>query len=456
MPQRRRPPLNSPLSDQEVAALTQLANGNALHQQREADREAQLASRLPLFHSTASACEAQPGGMKILMISDVYFPRVNGVSTSIASFRGALERLGHSVTLICPDYPLGQVDEPGVLRIRSHRVPGDPEDRMMRYRDLLALTPQFAGKAFDLIHVHTPFTAHYAGVALGRRLGLPVVATYHTLFEEYVHHYIRWLPRRWLRWAARRLSVHQCQQLDALIAPSRAMQDALSRYGVTTPTTVIATGLALESFCHTQGAQHDSDFRAHYHLPQEARLLLYVGRAAFEKNINFLIDMLPKVLAEHPTTRLIITGEGPAHDSLVRRAEEIGLAESVLFLGYLDRNGPLQAAYRAADVFVFASRTETQGLVLLEAMVLGTPVVSTAAMGTLDVLKEGEGCLIAEENHDDFASKVNRLLSDDTLRQQLAERAQSYAASWHEDTKSTELVSLYRQILGASLINMSK
>ncbi|TVU91060.1 glycosyltransferase [Vreelandella titanicae] len=453
MPQRRRPPLSASLSDQEVAALTQLANGNALHRQREADRQARQASALTLRHATASTAETQSGSMKILMISDVYFPRVNGVSTSIASFRGALERLGYSVTLICPDYPLGQVDEPGVMRIRSRRIPGDPEDRMMRYRDLLALTPQLADVAFDLIHVHTPFTAHYAGVALGRRLNIPVIATYHTLFEEYIHHYIRWLPRGWLRLAARRLSVHQCQQLDALVAPSRAMQDALSRYGVTTPTTVIATGLALESFCHSQGGQDDSDFRTHYNLPQEAQLLLYVGRAAFEKNIDFLIDMLPKVLAEHPATRLIITGEGPAHDSLVQRAQEIGVADAVLFLGYLDRNGPLQAAYRAADVFVFASRTETQGLVLLEAMALGTPVVSTAMMGTLDVLKEGEGCLIAEDNHDDFATKVNRLLNDETLRQQLAERAQVYVASWHEDAKSENLVALYRKLTDERLSN---
>ncbi|MEH6641377.1 glycosyltransferase [Vreelandella glaciei] len=456
MPQRRRPYLSSPLSDPELAALTQLANGNALHLQREADRKARLASTLTLFHPAASTTNMPQSGMKVLMISDVYFPRVNGVSTSIASFHGALERLGHSVMLICPDYPVGQVDEPGVLRIPSRGVPGDPEDRMMRYRDLLALAPSLADETFDLIHVHTPFTAHYAGVALGRRLGLPVIATYHTLFEEYVHHYIRWLPRRWLRLAARRLSVHQCQQLDALVAPSRAMQETLTRYGVTTPSTVIPTGLSLESFCHPQGAQDDSDFRAHYDLPTDARLLLYVGRAAFEKNIDFLIDMLPKVLAEHPTARLIITGEGPAHDSLVRRAQEVGVAESVLFLGYLDRHGPLQAAYRAADVFVFASRTETQGLVLLEAMALGTPVVSTAMMGTLDVLKEGEGCLIAEDTHDDFAAKVNRLLRDNALCQQLAKRAQAYAASWHEDAKSAELVSLYRQIAAESLARGSK
>ncbi|WP_416139513.1 glycosyltransferase [Halomonas sp. HK25] len=434
MPRRAR----KPLSEAEIDQLILLARGNALARQLSAERTERAAAALR--HRVTLP---QQGGdtLKILMISDVYFPRVNGVSTSIASFRGALERQGHSVTLICPDYPVGQVDEPGVLRIASRGVPGDPEDRMMRYRDVLALGPQLGEQAFDLVHVHTPFVAHYAGIKLGRRLGVPVVATYHTLFEEYLHHYVRWVPDRWLRFAARRFSVRQCHQLDGLIAPSQAMREALARYGVSTPMAVIPTGLALETFTRPQ---EESDFRSRYGLPPESRLLLFVGRAAHEKNIGFLIEMLPRVLAEHPDARLIITGEGPAQDALARQAREAGLSDAVVFLGYLDRDGPLQAAYRAADLFVFASRTETQGLVLLEALALGTPVVSTAVMGTRDVLRDGEGCLIAEDDLDDFAAKVNRLLGDDNLRQTLAKRARSYAADWHEDAKAAELAEFYR------------
>lgn len=385
--------------------------------------------------------------MKLLMLSDVYFPRVNGVSTSIASFRGALERQGHRVTLICPDYPVGQVDEPGVRRIASRGIPGDPEDRLMRYRRVLALAEPLAQEGFDLIHVHTPFVAHYAGLALGRRLGIPVVASYHTLFEEYLHHYVRWLPRAWLRFAARRLSVRQCRQLRALVVPSRAMAEALADYGVTTPLTVIPTGLALEPF--TQ-AGLPGDFRARHGLPQRARLLLFVGRTAHEKNIGFLITMLPRVLATHPETHLVITGEGPARESLARQAEALGVARAVHFLGYLGRHGPLQAAYRAADAFVFASRTETQGLVLLEALALGTPVVSTAVMGTREVLVEGEGCLIAEENIEDFAAKVNRLLADPRLAGELSRRGQTQARHWHEDAKAAELAAFYRHYAGDS------
>lgn len=445
MPRRAR----KPLSEAEVEYLIRLARGNALAQRIQAELRARLAPAAAALQAATGAAEARPGALRVLMLSDVYFPRINGVSTSIASFRGALQRRGHSVTLVCPDYPVGQVDEPGVIRISSRSVPGDPEDRMMRYRELLALAAPLTEQAFDLIHVHTPFVAHYGGIGLGRRLGIPVVATYHTLFEEYLHHYVRWLPRRWLRFAARRLSVSQCHRLDALIAPSRAMQSALTRYGVTTPMAVIPTGLALEAFTHSH---EKSNFRARYGLPTHARLLLFVGRAAHEKNIGFLIEMLPRVLASHPDTRLIITGEGPAQDALARLAREIGVGAAVLFLGYLHRDGPLQAAYRAADLFVFSSRTETQGLVLLEAMALGTPVVSTAVMGTRDVLTEGEGCLIAEETHDDFAAKVNRVLEDDDLRRALVQRGRAYAAGWHEDAKAAELAELYRRVTAPSAL----
>ena len=383
--------------------------------------------------------------MKILMISDVYFPRINGVSTSIESFRRALTRLGHSVTLICPDYPAGHEDDPAILRIRSRGVLTDPEDRMMHYRRILALAPELAAQGFDLIHVHTPFVAHYAGLALSTRLGLPVFETCHTLFEEYLHHYLTWLPASLLRFAARRVAVRQCQTVAALISPSTPMREALVRYGVSRPISVVATGLPLEAFAAGGESQVSAaDTRRGFDIDAEAPLLLFVGRAAHEKNIAFLIEMLPRVLAYHPGATLVVAGEGPARQALARRARAAGVEASVRFVGYLARDGELQALYRAADVFVFASRTETQGLVLLEAMALGTPVVSTAVMGTRDVLCDGEGCLVAEDDEAGFAATVNRLLDDSLLRSELAQRAVAYAGLWHEDAQAAALLECYQ------------
>jgi glycosyltransferase involved in cell wall biosynthesis len=158
--------------------------------------------------------------MRILMISDVYFPRVNGVSTSIQTFRRELASLGHETHLIAPAYPAEYPLEPGITRIRSRAVPLDPEDRIMSAGDIRALHARLAAQRYDLVHVQTPFVAHYAGVALAARLGLPCVESYHTFFEEYLFHYVSFLPKRWMRAAARRFSRAQGNSVAALVVPS--------------------------------------------------------------------------------------------------------------------------------------------------------------------------------------------------------------------------------------------
>jgi len=146
------------------------------------------------------------GRLRVLMVSDVCHPRVNGVSTSIETFAASLARLGVRVTLVAPDYP-GLVDGidsaaancAEVVRIPSRAVPLDPEDRLMDWRYLGSLDRRLASADFDLVHVQTPFAAHYAGQRFARRRRIPCVSTYHTHFEEYLFHYIRFLPRGLLR-----------------------------------------------------------------------------------------------------------------------------------------------------------------------------------------------------------------------------------------------------------------
>lgn len=393
--------------------------------------------------------QRQDALVHILMISDVYFPRINGVSTSIHSFRSELIRAGHRVTLICPDYPEAQTltraldhhDDEDILRIPARAVLLDPEDRMMRFSAITALIPLLRGRSLDIVHIHTPFVAHYAGIKLARALGVPVVESYHTFFEEYLYNYIRWLPRDWLRGAARYFSRSQCNAVDGLIVPSSPMQHALARYGVTTEMHIIPTGLTLDAFLTPPA----TDFRATLGLNPAQPMLLYVGRVALEKNIDFLLDMLPSVRAAHPTAVLVIAGEGPAESQLRRRVAEQQLDDAVRFVGYMRRDGELQDAYRAADLFVFSSRTETQGLVLLEALALGTPVVALGVMGTRDVLHENGGCRIPEDNPAAFGQVVNTLLSDDALRAQLKSDAITYAKSWSAGEKTRTLLTRYEQ-----------
>jgi glycosyltransferase involved in cell wall biosynthesis len=381
--------------------------------------------------------------VRILFVSDVYFPRVNGVSTSIQTFRRELAALGHETALVAPAYPESRADEPGIVRVASRRVPLDPEDRAMRWPELRSVHGRLAGERPDLVHIHTPFFAHYAGLSLARRWGVPAVATYHTLFEEYLFHYLKLAPRAAMRALARRFSRAQCNALDAVVVPSTAMRDTLARYGVATPLTIIPTGIRPAEFAGGDGAR----FRARHGIDAGRPVALFVGRVAFEKNIEFLLRMLVKVLREIPAVLLVVCGEGPAAQPLAGLARELGLGDSVRFVGYLDRATELLDCYRAADVFVFASRTETQGLVLLEAMALGLPVVATAVMGTRDILVPGSGALVPDDDEDDFAAAVVRALRDPGLRAHLGAAAAAYARTWSALGTARRMEAFYREVI---------
>jgi glycosyltransferase involved in cell wall biosynthesis len=383
--------------------------------------------------------------MRVLMISDVYFPRVNGVSTSIQTFARELVAKGHEVVLIAPDYGRASPEPFEVIRIPSRYLPVDPEDRIIRVRELRRHRGDLAGRGFDLLHIQTPFVAHYTGVALARRLGIPAVESYHTFFEQYLDKYVPLIPSAWLRYAARHFSTAQCNDVDALVVPSNAMLEVLKRYGVRTLAEVIPTGIELEQF----GCGDGGRFRAAHGIAPERPVLVHVGRLAYEKNIEFLLRMLVRVRERVPEVLLAIAGEGPARRELEQLAKTLGIGANTFFVGYLDRDGPLEDCYCAGQAFVFASRTETQGLVLLEAMALGVPVVSTAVMGTKEVLAEGRGSLIAEEDEAGFAANCVRLLEDRTLRERLGREARAYAGSWSAPALADRLLAYYRRILSS-------
>jgi len=390
--------------------------------------------------------------MRVLFISDVYFPRVNGVSTSIRTFRADLREAGVDSVLVAPSYGeragadgsslrRGQ-DEPGVLRVAAGNVPRDPEDRRMKSGALRHCLTQLEAQHFDLVHIHTPFVAHYAGVRFARRRGIPVIATYHTFFEEYLHHYVPMLPRRLGRALARSFTRSQCAQLSAIVAPSEPMRELLLEYGVTTRIQVVPTGLPAYSYVPGDGGR----FRAAFGIAADRPLLLYVGRVAHEKNIEFLLHAFVALRRARPGAMLAIAGEGPAREHLQWLVARLGIASDVQFIGYLDRERGLADCYAAADVFVFASRTETQGLVLLEALAQGVPVVSTAHLGTASILQAGCGARVAPEKAQIFAQAIADILDDPARAARLSAQARSYALSWASSHMARRLAELYRDL----------
>ncbi len=222
------------------------------------------------------------------------------------------------------------------------------------------------------------------------------------------------------------------------------MRDVLQQYGVTTPITVIPTGLDASRFVQGDGAA----FREKYGIPVQRPLLMFVGRVAHEKNIQFLLEMLSLVIQDHPEVLLVITGEGPAEAMLKKMAKDNGLQQNVMFLGYLDRAVGLNAAYRAADIFVFASKSETQGLVLLEAMAQETPVVAIAELGTASILRHEQGALIAQDDELHFAEQVQTLLIDHQLRERIGKQGKRYVEQvWSSEAQAKKLIECYDRLL---------
>lgn len=382
--------------------------------------------------------------MHVLKLSDVYFPRINGVSTSIGTFRDALGAHDIRVTIVAPDYGGGE-EHAALIRLPARQVPLDPEDRLMRRGALRALPDRLGGLGLDLIHVQTPFAAHYSGLRLARRLGLPCVATYHTHFEEYLFHYVPLLPRAALRALARRIARSQCNALDAVVVPSQPMADTLRDYGVTAPLHVIPTGLPESQFQRGDGAA----FRQAHGIGPERKIALFVGRAAFEKNIGFLLEVAAHARRQRPDLLLVIAGEGPALPSLRRQATRLGLDQHVRFVGYLPRETGLRDCYAAADVFSFASLTETQGLVLLEALAVGLPVLAIPALGAAEIVAPQRGAVPGLTSPAAFAQQLVSLLDAPAQLAELGRAGIAFAREWDAHAQAGKLAALYRHLHSA-------
>lgn len=382
--------------------------------------------------------------MRILKISDVYFPRVNGVSTSIRTFARELLRQGHEVTLLAPEYKSQHADtEFDIVRIPSRYLPIDPEDRFMKPTAIKKQIAWLKQQQFDVLHIHTPFVAHYQGIKLAHKLDLPIVETYHTYFEEYGDKYLPWVSRKVLRFIARHLSRNHFNRVDRMIVPTRPMLDVLRDYGIQSPVEIIPTGIPQDAFVNGDAAA----FRQRFGIEADRPVMLYVGRVAHEKNIDFLLNVTHQVRRQVPDILFVVVGDGPAMKMLQKQVTKQDLSHNVRFVGYLSHEHDLPDCYAAADIFVFASSTETQGLVLLEAMQAGTPVVSTAVVGTAEIMRDKRGGLVAQEDVDSFSQAVVRILRDTQLRQKCSLEGVQKAAEWSVAATTQRLADVYADMV---------
>jgi 1,2-diacylglycerol 3-alpha-glucosyltransferase len=379
--------------------------------------------------------------MKVGIFTDSYKPYTSGVVTSISTFKEELNKLGHEIYIFAPSYPNYEDEEAGVYRYFSMSSPTNP--------DFALAIPVYPGMHMllkkldlDIIHVHSPFTMGRVGMHWANRQHVPLIFTYHTLYDQYAH-YVP-VAQELVKEMALRFSNNFCNQCDHIIVTSEEIRRLLNSYEITTPITVIPTGVPLHKF---QGARQDW-IRKNYNIPRENKILLFVGRLTKEKNLPFLIQTFKLIKNKMPHTSLVLTAQGPLEEELKQMVADLGLdlQEDVIFTGAQPFD-TLVDIYYSSDLFVFSSMTETQGLVLIEAMAAGLPVVAVRAYGVQDMVDHGINGILTECNQDEFAQAVIGLLSDPKLYKYYKNHAFQKAKSLSSANMALKLEKVYEDLL---------
>ena len=402
--------------------------------------------------------------MNIAYITDQYWPTISGVCVSIDAFRKALVAQGHSVQIYAPDYPNAhKLDVSAgrslIHRFRSFRPLARDENRMVRRSEQASFFANLDAQAPDVIHIHTEFSLGRMAILYAKARQIPLVTTAHTNWEDLVHHYLPFFPRLFAYRFVRRHMRKWHNPAQAVIAPTSQMKAMLNTYGIRGPVSIIPTGIDVSDFETDLSQSHHSKeqiFARHPQL-QGKRILYFVGRIGQEKNIPFLIDMLNIVRKTHSDTVLLITGDGPAMSKIKGYIHKKGLDDAVVFTGFVAHK-KLREYYSLASVFVFASKVESQGLVVLEAMHCGTPVVAIGKMGTIEVMGGDHGGFMVRDDLNEFTTQVCRLLDEPILHAQKVVEAKEHASKWSMETQSHKMKMLYAALMvngAAALLNDS-
>lgn len=378
--------------------------------------------------------------MNIAMFTNNYKPFIGGVPISIERLAEGLRSLGHNVTVFAP--------EP------DRKLPGEPEEDVVRFKVMYRKSDRgmtlgncfdkkigmcFREGKFDVIHVHHPVLVGQAALYLGKKYNIPVAYTYHTRYEEYLHHFKFYEAMASGEYPVSRIARYGREVLvpalitgfsnkcDLVFAPTSTMREHLLKQGTKTRIAVLPTGLDPVSFQSDQ--THSAGIRSLYGngCPY---LFATTARLEKEKNLDFLLcgtARLKGILGEN--FRLMVIGDGTERNRLEALAESLGISRQIVFTGKIE-NTQVRHYLNAADAFLFASRSETQGIVLLEAMAAGCPVAAVRASGVVDVVRQGINGYMTEEDPDAFAAAAARLVLERDAWSGMAEAARRTAESY--------------------------
>lgn len=385
--------------------------------------------------------------MRVVIFTNAYEPIVSGVVTAIRFFRQGLMDLGHEVYIFAPDHK----DIQDRKKDRAENIFRFSAVNLSRQLYFPIAVPCYPGLTSllrrikpDVIHSHHPFVLGKVGLRVARRLGVPMVYTFHTQYEQYSHYFP--LPQNFVKWAGRKAVLDYAQSVDMLTTPAESIAGLLESYGVTKKIKILPNPLDLAQY---DQVDHET-IRRRYGIGRR-KLLLFVGRIGKEKNLDLLLRSFSILAGEFgDEIRLMLVGSGAAEAMLKKLAAELGLADRVIFTGAVNY-AEIPLFYGAADLFVMTSTSEVKPLVFIESMAAGLPVVSVEANGSKDTFTSGYNGILTPEDAEAFASAVRELLQNEARRLEIAQAAKESADRYSIKNLTQELLTLYKEAIAEKL-----
>jgi len=381
--------------------------------------------------------------MHIAFFTNFYLPVVNGVVRSVESFREELTREGNNVFVFTHNFPDHEDQAPFIFHFPSLVLP--MEVNIPAVIPVSSFVDQLLPSLkLDVVHTHHPILLGQTAARKAHELNLPLVFTFHTRYQEYTHY----IPvpqdvfQEFLKDTVQTWLVDYMQQCQHIVIPSESMKDLLVRdYGLRNRYTVIPTGINLEPYQSVDG----KTFRARLGWNTD-QVLISTGRLAEEKNLPVLLEAAKKVHKKYPNLRVVLIGDGPQRRKLEELVSELGFADRVTFVGQVPFSD-VTAYLKAADLFGFSSVTETQGLVTMEAMAAGLPVVAVDGSGTRDIVDDGEQGYLVQNEPDALAESMIRVLGSNELMHKFKENAIKKAKTFDLKSCTKQLMDVYEQAI---------
>ena len=377
--------------------------------------------------------------MKIGFFTDGYLPQINGVATSVEELKNSLEKEGNEVYIIAPDYPKYKDKDKKIFRLKSFRLFKNPELRLS-YMFPDKIFQKVLKIDFDIIHGFSGGSIPALGLALAKFKKKPYVFTYNTRLNHYTHYV---MGGKLIRpKAVEKVVELYCNVCNYVIAPADYVKKELIEFGVKKPIAVIPNGIDIEKFKSGERGY----LRKKLGLLEKDKIVLYLGRLAREKSVDFVIKAFARLSKLSGNYYLVIVGDGPHRETLEKLVEDLDLTGKVIFLGFVEfKNVP--KVYSDSDVFAFASETETQGMVVLEAMASGLSVLVTKDKVFEQVIENGKDGIMVERNQKKFAEELRTLLTDDKLRKTIGQNARKKAQQFSLDEIAKKFDTLYKSLI---------